>query len=290
MDLAVVSRLINGILMVAIPILVAVVLNRRFKLGWRLWWIGAGGFVLSQVGHIPFNMLATALFARGVLPSPPDSWQPAFNAIFLGLSAGLWEEFTRYGVFRWWAKDARSWRKGVWLGAGHGGIEAILLGMLVFVTLGTMLSLREQELSSIVPAEQLELASLQIEAYWSAPWYAALVGALERAMTIPIQICFSVMVLQVFLRGQALWLFLAICWHAFIDATAVWGMIKVGPYWNEGILFVYCLISLAIIFALRTPEPNEAIVEKFDPLNLPLGYQVAALPETKENLEKTRYN
>ena len=41
-----------------------------------------------------------------------------FNAIFLGLSAGFFEELFRYGMFRWWLKDAHTWRKGILAGVG----------------------------------------------------------------------------------------------------------------------------------------------------------------------------
>src|SRR5512146_2676712 len=134
MDILVVTRLLNGLLMIGLPVALGFFLTRRFHLGWRLWWIGAATFIISQVGHIPFNWIFTRLFALKYLPTPPAEWSLVFNAVFLGLSAGLFEELARAGVYRWWADDARSWRKGVLLGAGHGGVEAIILGALVVVT------------------------------------------------------------------------------------------------------------------------------------------------------------
>ncbi len=134
LDLVFFTHLLNGLLMVGMPIGLGIYLVRRFHLRWRLWWIGAAGFVISQVGHIPFNSLLTYLFQAKILPQPPAAWAPYFNPVVLGLSAGLFEELTRAAIYAWWAKDARSWRKGVLLGAGHGGAEALLLGLAVLYT------------------------------------------------------------------------------------------------------------------------------------------------------------
>jgi uncharacterized membrane protein YhfC len=142
---------LDAILMIALPVGLGIWLERKFHLGWGLWWIGAATFIFSQAGHIPFNIGLTALFKRGILPTPPVAWLPAFNATFLGLSAGLWEELARYAAYRWWAKEARSWRRGVMLGAGHGGIEAILGGILVLVGFVNMMAIRNVDLSSLVP-------------------------------------------------------------------------------------------------------------------------------------------
>ncbi len=149
------THLLNGLLMVAIPIGLGIFLSRRFKLGWRLWWIGGATFVLSQVGHIPFNVVVGQLFTSGALPTPPQQYTLLFQSLFLGLSAGFWEEGARFAAYRWWAKDARSWSRGLMMGAGHGGMEAIILGTLVLVTYIAMIAVRNMDLSRLVPAEQL---------------------------------------------------------------------------------------------------------------------------------------
>lgn len=202
MDLLLITHLLNGLLMVGLPVGLGFYLTRRFRLGWRLWWIGAATFILSQVGHLPFNWIFTRLFAMGTLPTPPVEWRLLFNATFLGLSAGLFEELARAAVYRWWADDARSWRKGVLLGAGHGGIEAIVLGVLVLTTLVNMLILRGPDAARLVPPEQMALVQQQVGEYWSAPWGLTLLGAVERSFTLIVHIALSVLVLQAFTRRQ----------------------------------------------------------------------------------------
>jgi uncharacterized membrane protein YhfC len=174
MEILLIVHPLNGFLMIGFPIALGIYLIRRFQQSWWLWWMGAATFVLSQIGHIPFNAALSALFNRGLLPTPPQEWQLPVNALVLGLSAGLWEELMRYATYKWWAVQARSWRQGLVLGAGHGGIEAIIFGGLVLVTFFSMLGLRSADLTNVIPASQLQTIQQQVDVYWNSPWYLSL--------------------------------------------------------------------------------------------------------------------
>jgi uncharacterized membrane protein YhfC len=288
-DILSIAHLLNGLLMVAMPVGLGIYLAARIGGGWRIWWIGAGTFILSQIGHIPFNALIGQLFRTGVFPTPPQSWQLPFNAVFLGLSAGIWEECARYAAYRWWAKDARAWRSGLQLGAGHGGIEAIILGGLVLWSFVNMLYLRNADISKYVPAEQLALAQKQVAAYWSAQWYQALLGAVERLFSIIFHLTASLLVLQAFTRKQVRWLFIAIGWHALVDGIAVYGQSSWGVYIVEGLLGLNALISLAVIWWLKgsetltPPEPDIPPPLEESPVKL------TPVAETPENLDESRF-
>lgn len=289
MNILYLTYLANGLIMVIIPILLAVFLIKKFKLPLRLWWIGAATFILSQVGHIPFNAGLTALFANGILPAPPENWQLIFNAVVLGLSAGLWEEVFRYFAYRFWAKDARSWDRGLLLGAGHGGVEAIFLGLLVLVNYVAMVLLKDANLTAMVPAGQMELAQLQMNAYWSAPWYATLLGAVERLFAVIFHLSASILVLQVFLRKQIRWLWLAIGWHAFLDALAVYSAPTWGIYVTELLLGLVALVSLVIILKLKTPEPDLEIPHPGDEQLSTVEFTMPEIDENQDLLDGTRF-
>ena len=293
MTILYITYALNGLLMIAMPIALAVYLTRYFKTGWRLVWIGGATFILSQVGHIPFNNWLFSLFEKGVLPTPAQEYQLVFSAIILGLSAGIWEEGANYLTYRWWAKDARTWGKGLLLGSGHGGVEAVILGALVLFAFIQMIAIRDVDLSSLVPVEQLDLAQQQVEAYWSAPWYATLLGAVERAFSLCFHLSASVLILQVFIRRQIRWLFIAIGWHALVDSLAVYAVGTWGPYITEALIGVVAIISIVIIFALRTPEPEPVPVEYEELAPVSDAESILArakIEETPENLEDSRYN
>ncbi len=288
MDFLFLTHLLNGLLMIAIPVGLAIFLTVRWKLGWRLWLIGAGTFILSQVAHIPFNSLMTQILNRPPLAQWAPETRLIFNAVFLGLSAGLFEELSRYAMFRWWAKDARSWRKGVLAGAGHGGAEAILLGIVVLYAFLQFAALRTEDLSKFVSPDQLALAQSQVAAYWSMSWPASLLGALERAFTIPTQIALSVLVLQTFTRKQWFWVWLAVLYHATLDAGAVYLSAHVGALPTELLVAGFAVLSVTLIFTLRRPEPPApAEPPPAAPAPHPAPRPIEA---TLETLDQTRFS
>ena len=287
MDVLSIAHFLNGLLMVLLPVGLGIYLTRRWKMGWRLWFIGAGTFILSQVGHIPFNLVMGLLLNRTPLVQLSPTGQLIFNAVFLGLSAGLFEELSRYAMFRWWAKDARSWRTGILTGAGHGGAEAIIFGLLALLAYVQLAALRGTDLTTLFPADQLALAREQMSAYWSMTWYDSMLGAVERLFTIPVQIAFAVIVLQCFTRRQAFWVWLAVGYHALIDATAVLAVSYVGAYGTEAIVAGFSILSLIIIFLLRRPEP--APEDAPAPPAPTTGFTPKPVEETSENLDNTRF-
>jgi uncharacterized membrane protein YhfC len=279
---------INFLGMVILPIALGIYLTRRFKFGWRIWWIGAATFILSQVVHIPLNQGINQLFLSKIIPTPTGTAATLLFSLIGGLTAGVCEEGARYLVLRFWAKDARSWRKGVLFGAGHGGMEAILLGFLAFWGFIQLAGLQGvADLTKVVPADQVAALQATMQQYWSAPWYSALLGMLERAFTLPVQMALAVMVMQVFTRRQIRWLWLAIAWHTLIDmviaglAVRAWMSYPWGAYAIEGLVLASALLSLAILFGLRQPEPVEAA-----PLDAPLAPLQVSVVETIDDEDK----
>ena len=290
MDILFFTHLLNALLMISMPVALAIFLARRWKLGWRLWLVGAAGFVISQVGHIPFNAWMSGVLNQTALVHLSPANQTLFNAVFLGLSAGLFEELTRYAVLRWWLKDARSWRRGVLAGAGHGGVEAILLGCLALYAFLQFSALRTADLSTIVSPTQLAQAQQQVAAYWSGPWYAALLGALERLFTIVIQVSLAVIVLQALTRKQWWWVGLAVLYHALLDGVSLLVLKPAGIYGTEAIVGGFALLSLGIIFALRRPEPlPEPASEAAVPSQAAVPPDLKPVEETPENLDNSRF-
>lgn len=294
MDLLTITHFLNGFLMIALPIVLGILLTHKFHLGWKLWLIGGATYIISQVFHIPFNsyllnpLLGTIQQVSLGVPSN------LAVGILLGLSAGIFEECARYGMFRWWLKDARSWKSAILAGAGHGGIEAIILGGLVMWGFINLTALRYADLSKLnLSADQLPILKQQLLMYWSIPWYNTLFGAVERIFTIPYHIMASVLVMQVFTRRpgqqQLRWLLLAIFLHATMNASAYF----LAGYWRgyavEAVLGALAVMDILIIFALRQPEPEPSVVESIQPHAEPLVHMPKPIEETAENLENTRY-
>jgi uncharacterized membrane protein YhfC len=260
MDTLFFAHLLNALLMIAMPLGLAIYLTRTWKLGWRLWFIGAATFILSQVGHSPFLWLSSLVMNRPPLVnaflSMPPSSLIIFNGVFVGLSAGLFEELFRYGMYRWWAKDARSWRPGILTGGGHGGAEAIIFGGLALYSFLQLAAYKNIDLSAVIPAARLQATEAQVAAYWSTAWYEAFFPSFERLSAIIIQISMAVLVLQTFTRKQWFWVWLAVLYHALIDFfTVPAGAGYFSKFGAEAILGGFAILSVIIIFVLHRPEP-----------------------------------
>ena len=173
---------LNFLLMISMPLVLARAINARRPVGWGLFGVGALTFVLSQVGHIPFNWL---ILKRLVL-IPADNVVAV--AIFAGFSAGVFEEGARYLAYRFLAKDARTWGKGLMMGAGHGGAEAILLGVLGAWGVFQLAMIQNGHWLDLVPPERMPLIQQQITAVFNASWYDALLGAVERLFALCIHL------------------------------------------------------------------------------------------------------
>ncbi|MBN2147716.1 MAG: YhfC family intramembrane metalloprotease [Anaerolineales bacterium] len=280
---------LNGLLMICLAVGLSIVLTRKFRLGWGLWWIGGATFIISQVGHLPFNAWVLNPLVKKIAANEiPPANLTILIALMFGLSAGLFEEISRYIMYRWWAKDARSWKKGILAGAGHGGMEAILLGILVLFTFIQMVAILDADLSTLVAPEELSLVQMQVETYWTSPWYLTLLGAVERAFTLPFHVAASVLVLQSFTRRNLGWLGLAILWHTFVDASVVYLASIWDIYLVEGFIGVLALVNIGIVFLLRRPEPETPPLPGV-PAPIEMAVQLAPPEETIENLENSRF-
>jgi hypothetical protein len=99
-----------------------------------------------------------------------------------------------------------------------------------------------------------------------------------------------VLVLQVFLRKQMRWLWLAILWHAALDALAV-GLVPKGISAVEGMLVGFTLVNVCVLYALRRSGMESTVVgEASVQTAVPDLGDRQAEPDQPEDLEDSRYS
>ncbi len=275
---------------VAMPIALALYARRRLGVSWRYFWYGALIFFLFQlVTRVPAIQLLQPMLAEPLARSPQLTWAWLFT---LALTAGLFEEGGRYLGYRYLifrtkpsapsyrssaisTQDSavstgragetpalpagiESWKKGVMYGLGHGGLESMLLvGGSVLLGFVNALAIMRMDPATVaaLPGNQGEQV-LQLQAmYRNLAWWMPLLGAFERLCTVGMQVGFSILVLQCFLRGSLRWLYLATGLHFLVDFVAVVATPRVGTVATEGILALFALGALYLIFRLR-PQPE----------------------------------
>jgi len=294
-SLAHIFPFLNALMMIAIPLVLGLFLSHHFKLDLGLFGVGAVTFIGSQIFHIPFNQWLLNPFLEWLNLQPePGSLDLAVAGFFLGLSAGVFEETARYIVLRRWLPQARTWEEGLMFGAGHGGIEAIIFGLLAmwgFLQVAAFQNLSPEALSAVLGPEKAEVLYIYLVSFGDMPWYYYLLGALERVSALCIHLGATLLVLQAFIRRNIGWYFIAVLWHTAVDAFAVYGVQTWNVYLVEGIVFLFGLCSLGIVFALR--RQTQTVNGGAQEINLQILPPQALLEEpqeiTQEKLDDSRY-
>ncbi len=283
----VILRILNTLLMVGIPCLLAVILIRRGNDGFRPIGIGVAAFVLSQVGHIPFNqfVLLPALEGWGI-GLTQSGWKLLVMGIAVGFSAGIFEETARYLSFRFWLNKEPNTLLPIKYGVGHGGIEAFLLGILALYAFIQVLTLGGEGSLDSFSSEQADLIRAQILAYWDVPWQHLLLGAWERVSAMIFHIGASLMVYKSVRKKKPSWLAIAVLGHTLLNAFAVISSQKMDFVLVESILFIFSLGWLFWGWTLREREDEELKPE------LPLLGETRLQTQriTAEQLEESRYD
>jgi uncharacterized membrane protein YhfC len=254
-----VSIVIELILVIAGAIGLGVFLRRRLPERWSAWFAGGLAFVASQVLRLPLlSAFAAALPLLGIGPTTP-AYLPVLITVQLA-SSGLFEETARYVVMRWLIKRVRDWKSGVMLGAGHGGVEAILVIGLASINLIALLAFGDTLLAQTQAAAPAQVPALQaqIEAVRGMQWWAPVLGVYERVGAVMLHISLSLLVMKA-VRGDNgrrawLWWLLAVVFHAGANTVAVGVNQIAGPMATEGVLTVIAAVAVVIIARVRQAE------------------------------------
>ncbi|MDD1674767.1 MAG: YhfC family intramembrane metalloprotease [Methanomicrobiales archaeon] len=268
----VVSFGITVLLELLFPLIVAAWMIKKHRLAWRVFGFGVLFFILVQIPHTPLVLaIQGPLFAALNTLLGDRILSLAVFSIVLGLLAGLFEEIGRYVVFTRFfprKKILLSRENGLLFGAGWGGIESMIIGVLVFLSMVSYLvavPLTEEAIHQInqsvggtLTEEQIAMLKTQNEALLHLTPFDPLIGLAERLMTFPIQIALTLLVLASVVQKRPLLLVLAILWHTILDALVVFLAQTAGINAAEGIVAGTFLLSLVFIWRSRMGPPMHA--------------------------------
>ena len=239
----------------------AVWLRRRTKVGYGLFFAGALVFIVSQLVHVPLNWALVPLLPSGT---------PWLTAAFLGLSAGLCEELSRYVGIRFVFKRVRHGEEALMLGAGHGGVEALFVAGLAVILVVQLAALAQQDPATLLEGLTAE-QQVGVELLVSTSPVIPLLGALERLLVLPVHLAMTMMVTAAVARGRPWWLLAAIVFHAVLDAGAVLVSGSLGVIAAEVWLGAFTAASLVALWVLgrRLRRPPADTVDA-EPTGAPL--------------------
>jgi uncharacterized membrane protein YhfC len=207
-----------------------------------------------------------------------------------GLSAGIFEEVTRYFIIRFWLKAEKEELLPIKYGIGHGGIEAILVGLVALVAFGQVVALGGEGALEAFEPEQAAMISAQIEDYWAVPREYALLGAWERVSALGLHLGASILVYKSIQESKLVWLVIAVLGHTAMNAYVVIAAPTFDFVLLEGLLFLFAAGWLLWTWNIRPRDPEPAdLALKTDPP--PLSVVPTSEPViTRDQLEDSRYD
>lgn len=228
--LIIVCLIIDILICFGIPIgyLIYIIIKKRESI--RFYFVGVAAFVISQ------ELLRLPILSK-VLPNMTwfiyiENFEPIIYCIFLGITAGLFEEIARFIGFKVILKNKSKvkFENGIAFGMGHGGIEAILIGG--FASINGLLQ--------VINSNMLLNISL----------INVLMTGIERVFAITIHVGLSLLVLYGIRLKKIRYLFLAILVHGIVDSFG--GIITVlgfNIYLAEGWTAICAIVLL--IFTIK---------------------------------------
>ena len=222
-------------------------LRQRLAVSWRTWGWGALTFVVSLLARRIFLYILAFLLTplvRIAADSPAVFW---INLLVLSLTAGLFEETARWLMLQRFATAARGWRNAVMFGAGHGGIEAILLvgGSAIYGIV--LLQLGDDLMAQTQSVQERVTMGAQLDALYALQWWDSALVVWERVAAVTFHIGAAVLVMQTVLTGRRLWWVVAVVGHALFNATVLAAFQFGGALWAELVGTVFALAAAYMI-------------------------------------------
>lgn len=268
--LSIVFMAITLLITLVMPMVLVLVLCIKKKIHIIPVLVGAGVFFLFQmILRIPALQIAASVspaFQQFVS-------SPILGGLFLGLTAGIFEEFGRYIGYRTLLKRRNAWKDGVAFGLGHGGIEAILLVGLGYVNnLLYAMVINSGKWDAIAAVLPQETAQQVYTALVNTPAHMFLVGGVERIFAMTVQVSLSILVLYGIRKRRFGYVLLAVALHCVLDSplallTQNFGMLGTELYVMlcavaSLVYILYSRKSFAKLDEMQQQEPNQPVLDQ----------------------------
>lgn len=222
--LSVVFMGVSALVGLALPILLFLLFRKKYRADVAPFFVGCAVFII-------FALILEGIVNRLILSSAVGKtiqgniW---LYGAFGGFMAGLFEETGRYAAFKTvLKKKLGNDRNALMYGAGHGGIEAVVLLTLSMISNISLAMMLNMGMADKLTAQLTDPAALaQLNNSFAALAQTAptvfLAGAVERISAVALHLSFSVLVWFAAKDKKLFWLYpLAFALHAAVDLFAV---------------------------------------------------------------------
>lgn len=253
---AIAAMAVTGLFTLCLPLTLGLFFSKRLRGRWRFFGLGCLVFPVFALG---LESAAHALVLGGALGQTitGNIW---LYALYGGLMAGLFEECGRYLAFR---LAARRWQPSgpdaLMYGAGHGGIEAVLLaGSAMLNNIILSLALNQGGLAAVeaITGPLPEQTRAAVESLASTPAGLFLWSGFERLAAVVLHIALSVLVWAAATQKGKRGLFAAaVGLHALVDFAAVAANSILPVAATEGLVALLSLTAALLAWRVYHAKP-----------------------------------
>ena len=240
-----IGMVISLIISLGLPLIFLILAKCKLKASFSSFFTGCAVFIVfalfleSLLHNFVLNATGTLLTDNILL-----------YGLYGGLAAALFEETGRLIAMKFFMKESLNKQNSVMYGIGHGGIEAILLVGLTYVSnLMTAFMINSGALKAsmeLVDAELQQTTFEQIKVLWELPPWQFYMAGVERLIALTLQIALSVLVYKAVTDHSRKFWFIAFGIHFAVDFLTVVITGLGAPVW-----IVEVLLLIAVVFVAR---------------------------------------
>ncbi len=254
-NLSIVSIIVTLFISFILPLafLVGYALRHKKQGIWSAWLLGALGFFVPQI-LIRFPILTALSRTDGFLAFAQN--HTLIYGFALAFTAGLFEVVGRYAVARMLKKNL-TYRRALAAGLGHGGIEAMIITGLAYISnLVFVVMLQtggfEATLAQTTAAGGDVTALLASrDALMNTPWAMFLLAGFERLLAMTCHVAMSMLVCYGVHRGKAAPTIFALAMHVCMDSVASISLfIGKGLSQATAYTIIYILLTAFTVLAI----------------------------------------
>ena len=252
-----IGMVLSLILSIGLPIVLLILVKIKLKAKLTSFVIGCATFIvfalmLEPILHSVVLTATETLLTDNII----------LYGLYGGLAAALFEETGRLIAMKFFMKDSLNKPNALMYGIGHGGIEAILLvGMTYVSNLMTALMINSGALQAsveLVDAELQQTTFEQIKVLWELPSWQFYMAGVERLAALILQIALSVLVYKAVAKKNRTYWFIAFGIHFAVDFLTVVITGLGAPVW---IVEATLLVAVAFVayYAYQLCKKEETV-------------------------------
>jgi uncharacterized membrane protein YhfC len=233
------------------PIVLLIYFRRKDKISFKV--VGVGALTFIVFSQVLERIMHVFVIGNNLLPNPI-----AF-AIYGALAAGIFEEVGRFIFMKLLLKKYTAWKDGIAFGIGHGGIEAILIGVManvqsiVYAMIINSGNFEQTLLPQLGNNEAAKQSVLQLkDTLINTPALMFSLGGLERVFAVTLHIGFTMLVLYAVRYRKNIYLFIAILAHTIMDLFAAFYQVKMLSILQvELVLALFFIATIIFLFKFK---------------------------------------